>query len=121
MTKFDPLRVAQPRMNRRHFLYGASAGLFVLGTSHKFAWAQSPTQSVLSGTEFNLEIGEMPVNFTGRARTGIVVNGQVPAPLLRWREGETVTLRVANRLATRLSLIHISEPTRLLSISYAVF
>jgi len=104
MTKFDPLRAAQPRMNRRHFLYGASAGLFVLGTSHKFAWAQSATQSVLSGTEFNLEIGELPVNFTGRARTGIVVNGQVPAPLLRWREGDTVTLRVSNRLATRSSI-----------------
>ena len=104
MTKFDPLRVARPRMNRRHFLHGASAGLFVLGTSHKFAWAQSPTQSVLSGTEFNLEIGEMPVNFTGRARTGIVVNGQVPAPLLRWREGETVTLRVSNRLRARSSI-----------------
>jgi CopA family copper-resistance protein len=104
MTKFDPLRVARPRMNRRHFLQGASAGLFVLGTSYKFAWAQSATQSVLSGTEFNLEIGELPVNFTGRARTGIVVNGQVPAPLLRWREGDTVTLRVSNRLATRSSI-----------------
>jgi len=104
MTKFDPLRVARPRMNRRHFLHGTSAGLFVLGTSYKFAWAQSATQSVLSGTEFNLEIGELPVNFTGRARTGIVVNGQVPAPLLRWREGDTVTLRVSNRLATRSSI-----------------
>ncbi len=104
MTKFDPLRVAQPCMNRRHFLRGAGAGLFVLGTSRQLALAQSSTQSVLSGTQFNLEIGEMPVNFTGRARTGTVVNGQVPAPLLRWREGETVTLRVANRLATRSSI-----------------
>jgi CopA family copper-resistance protein len=104
MTKFDPLRVARPRMNRRCFLHSGGAGLFVLGTAHKFAWAQSATQSVLSGTEFNLEIGEMQVNFTGRARTATVVNGQVPAPLLRWREGDTVTLRVSNRLPTRSSI-----------------
>lgn len=104
MTKFDPLRAARPRMNRRHFLYGAGAGAFVLGVSRNLAWSQSATQSILSGTEFNLEIGEMPVNFTGRARTGTVVNGQVPAPLLRWREGDTVTLRVSNRLPTRSSI-----------------
>jgi CopA family copper-resistance protein len=103
MTKFDPLRVPRPCMSRRDFLYGA-AGLFVLGASGNRAWAQSATQSVLSGTEFDLQIAEMPVNFTGRARTGTVVNGQVPAPLLRWREGDTVTLRVSNRLPTRSSI-----------------
>jgi CopA family copper-resistance protein len=104
MTKFDPLRVPWPRMTRRNFLYGAGAGLFVLGAARNPAWPQSATQSVLSGTEFDLQLGEMPVNFTGRARTGTVVNGQVPAPLLRWREGDTVTLRVANRLPTRSSI-----------------
>jgi CopA family copper-resistance protein len=104
MTKFDHLRMASPGMTRRRFLWSAGAGLFVLGTSRQLAWSQSATQSVLSGTEFNLEIGEMPVNFTGRARTGTVVNGQVPAPLLRWREGDTVTLRVSNRLSTRSSI-----------------
>jgi CopA family copper-resistance protein len=104
MTKSVQSRVALPCMTRRHLLCGAGAGLFVLGTSSKLACAQSATQSVLSGTQFHLEIGEMPVNFTGRNRTGTVVNGQVPAPLLRWREGDTVTLRVANRLATRSSI-----------------
>lgn len=86
MTKFDHLRLASPGMTRRSFLWSAGAGMFVLGTCRDLAWPQSATQSVLSGTQFNLEIGEMPVNFTGRARTGTVVNGQVPAPLLRWRE-----------------------------------
>lgn len=104
MTKFDPSRVHWPRMTRRNFLHGAGAGLFVLGTSRNLAWSQSATQSVLSGTQFNLEIGEMPVNFTGHSRIGTVVNGQVPAPLLRWREGDTVTLRVSNRLAARSSI-----------------
>ena len=38
------------------------------------------------------------MNFTGKTRTAITVNGSVPAPLLRWREGTTVNLRVSNAL-----------------------
>jgi CopA family copper-resistance protein len=51
-----------------------------------------------TGTEFDLRIGETPVNFTGSPRTAVTVNGSIPAPALRWREGDTVTLRVANAL-----------------------
>jgi CopA family copper-resistance protein len=91
-----------PALSRRRFLAGA--GVFVLGASRKLAWAQAAPPAVLSGTEFDLEIGEMPVNITGKPRVGTVVNGQIPAPLLRWREGDTVTLRVANRLAARSSI-----------------
>lgn len=91
-------------MSRRRFLGSAGAGLFVLGASRNFAWPQSTTQSVLSGTEFDLQIGEMPVDFTGKRRVGTVVNGQIPAPLLRWRQGDTVTLRVRNRLSVRSSI-----------------
>ena len=54
--------------------------------------------------EFHLEIGETPVNFTGAARIATTVNGQVPAPLLRWREGDTVTLHVTNRLREQTSI-----------------
>ncbi|MBA3487726.1 MAG: copper resistance system multicopper oxidase, partial [Lysobacter sp.] len=53
---------------------------------------------VLSGTQFDLAIGETPMNFTGRTRTAVTVNGSLPAPILRWREGDMVTLRVANHL-----------------------
>src|SRR5688500_12886568 len=38
------------------------------------------------------------MNFTGRTRPAITVNGSLPAPLLRWREGTTVNLRVSNAL-----------------------
>ncbi len=46
----------------------------------------------------------MPVNFTGATRRATVVNGQLPAPLLRWRQGDTVTLRVRNALPVRSSI-----------------
>jgi FtsP/CotA-like multicopper oxidase with cupredoxin domain len=44
------------------------------------------------------------VNFTGRPRLATVVNGQLPAPLLRWRQGDLITLRVVNRLPVRTSI-----------------
>jgi hypothetical protein len=40
----------------------------------------------------------MAVNFTGRRSVTTAVNGSVPGPILRWREGDTVTLAVTNRL-----------------------
>lgn len=99
------LSSAPPRLSRRDFLYGAGAGVFVLSAARNLALAQDTSpRSVLTGTEFDLRIDSAPVNFTGAARTGVAVNGQIPAPLLRWREGDTVTLRVANRLASRASI-----------------
>lgn len=103
-TQADSSRGHGSTLSRRSFLRNAGAGLFVLGAARNLAWAQSATQSVLSGTQFDLQIGEAPVNFTGQPRIGTVVNGQVPAPLLRWREGDTITLRVANRLSARTSI-----------------
>ena len=51
-----------------------------------------------------LAIGERAANFTGRPRVATVVNGSLPAPTLRWREGDTVTIRVRNELAEPTSI-----------------
>jgi len=48
----------------------------------------------LKGKVFNLTIDEQRVNFTGRTRVATAINGTVSAPILRWKEGETVTLNV---------------------------
>jgi len=88
--------------SRRRFVQGLAAGGAAagLGLWPRASWAlASPGQAnVLSGTEFDLVIGETPANFTGRTRTAIAVNGSIPAPLLRWKEGTTVNLRVTNAL-----------------------
>jgi CopA family copper-resistance protein len=91
-------------LTRRHFLQSAGAGVFLLGAGRRVAAAPDVAANVLSGTQFDLRIGTSPVNFTGKSRVGTVVNGQVPAPLLRWREGDTVTLRVRNDLDGRSSI-----------------
>jgi CopA family copper-resistance protein len=91
-------------IRRRDFLTAAGAGTFMLGAPWRAGMAQRAGQSVLSGTDITLTIGPSTANFTGRERPSTVVNGQIPAPLLRLREGDTVTLRVRNELPTSSSI-----------------
>jgi CopA family copper-resistance protein len=94
--------------SRRTFVKGLAAGglLGGLGLWRPPVWAvSSPGQpQVLTGSDFELFIGETPVNFTGKPRTAMTINGSLPGPLLRWREGDTVTLRVKNALKDSTSI-----------------
>lgn len=93
---------------RRTVLKGlAAGGAFAgLGLWRQPVWAlTSPGQpTVLAGTEFDLTIDALEVDFTGQRRTAMAINGSIPGPLLRWREGDTVTLRVRNRLPVDTSI-----------------
>ncbi|EZP30340.1 copper resistance system multicopper oxidase [Pseudomonas sp. RIT288] len=94
--------------SRRTFVKGlAASGLLGgLGLWRAPVWALTPPGQIneLSGSEFELFIGETPVNLTGSPRTALTINGSLPGPLLRWREGDTVTLRVRNRLKDSTSI-----------------
>ena len=92
------------RPSRRTFVKGlaatgavASAGLLPASPAAASAARRAP-QGELSGSAFDLRIGETEVNITGRPRRALTVNGSLPGPILRWREGDTVTLRVTNTL-----------------------
>ena len=86
---------------RRRFVQGLAVGGVLTGLG---AWSPARAQSAnvasaeLRGTELELSVGETMVNLTGRATVGTVVNGSLPAPVLRWREGDTVRLHVRNTL-----------------------
>lgn len=91
------------QVSRRTFVKGLAVGGAAAGLglwrAPALAQGNPPVGwTALSGTEFDLRIGETPMNFTGSPRVAFTVNGSVPAPTLRWREGDTVTLRVANAL-----------------------
>jgi CopA family copper-resistance protein len=113
-NEFDrPTTGAVMVTSRRRFLQGLAAGGVLLGAAEwiKPVWARdesgrtaSGTAQVLSGTEFELTIAETPVNFTGAPRMATTVNGSIPAPTLRWREGDTVTIRVSNRMSRPTSI-----------------
>lgn len=80
---------------------GVAAGWLLTGAASAQATAAG---TVLSGTEFNLEVNTLEVNYTGARRVATAVNGQVPGPLLRWREGDTIIVRVTNRLTVPTSI-----------------
>ena len=100
-----------PNPPRRRFLQGLAAGGVLWGLSPwlKPAAAQAAATATgtapdLRGTQFDLTIAETPVNFTGRPRMATTINGSIPAPTLRWRAGDTVTLRVTNRMQVDTSI-----------------
>ncbi len=110
MSRF---RSAPARLNpsRRRFVQGLAGGALAALSARQFGWATAGVPSsadapgaVLTGTEFDLAIGALPVNFTGEPGIATAVNGRLPAPLLRWREGDTITLRVSNRLSAPTSI-----------------
>jgi CopA family copper-resistance protein len=96
------------KTSRRTFVKGLAAGgaAATLGLVPRLEAQPAPLQptGLLSGTEFDLRIGETAVNFTGNPRIAYTVNGSLPAPILRWREGDTVTLRVVNTLSEDASI-----------------
>jgi len=96
-------------LSRRRFvqgmaLGGAVAGLGLLRSSNVWALTSPGQPAVLSGTDFALDIAETPVNYTGASRLATTVNGGIPGPILRWKEGTTVNLRVTNRLHVPTSI-----------------
>ena len=112
--KYHPSFVlAIPDLPRRRFVQGLAAGGVLLGASAWSirGWAQNadadgglPGVPILRGTEFDLVVANTPVNFTGNPGMATAINGSIPAPTLRWREGETVTLRVTNKLPVSTSI-----------------
>ena len=104
----DSMTDAGVVLTRRRFVQGlavagAMSGLGLYGRVLAAATGQQAPQT-LSGSDFDLTIGEQPVNFTGVSRTATTVNGSLPAPILRWREGDSVTLRVTNLLRETSSI-----------------
>jgi CopA family copper-resistance protein len=92
-------------LKRRDFLRAATLG----GASAAFsstmpAWAQSVSPGVaqplptVSGPDIALSIGKVPVRVDGKVSRAIGINGTVPGPLIRLKEGQPARLRVTNTL-----------------------
>ena len=93
-----------PLLSRRTFVQGVAGSALLAGGARWPSARAALCGAVLSGTDFQLTIGALPVNYTGRPRMATAVNGQLPAPLMRWREGDMVTLRVTNHLPVPSSI-----------------
>lgn len=109
MTQSVPDQAHALRLSRRRFVQGLAAG-GVLATTP--IWLQAAINGktalgsapVLSGRVIDLVIDSTPVNFTGVTRMATTINGSIPAPTLRLREGDEVTIRVTNKLTVDTSI-----------------
>ena len=66
--------------------------------------ADAGSQIALSGDVIDLTISEQPFHLDGRTGTAMTINGTIPGPLIRLKEGQQVTLRVTNRLEESSSI-----------------
>lgn len=96
-------------ISRRRFVQGLAIGGAVAaldwGGRQAFGeTGQQHTPATLTSKDFELTIDSLPVKFSGRHSVATAVNGSVPGPILRWREGDTVTVAVTNRLKVPTSI-----------------
>ena len=104
-------------VNRRQFFRAAAlTGSGLALTQALPAWAASghgamagmtaadTAPGTLSGEDIALTIGRSAFTVGGRSGHAVTVNGSLPAPLIRLREGQTVRLSVTNTLSEDSSI-----------------
>lgn len=105
------------RIPRRHFLAGVAALTVNGGVLSRFALADggtpsgaarvSPELRVPEDGALDLVVDRTPMRIAGGiTRSAVTVNGTIPAPTLRMREGQDVVIRVHNRLRHEDTSIH---------------
>src|SRR3546814_11602931 len=98
------------QMERRRFVSGALGGGAAAAMSAWFpAWAQSVSSGItaplptVSGNDITLRIARQTMRIDGKVSRAIGINGTVPAPLVRLKEGQTARLTVGNDQIGRAS------------------
>jgi CopA family copper-resistance protein len=90
--------------SRRRFVQGVAGTALLASAARGFSRDTSDNAAVLVGPDFHLTVGTTRVSYTGVPRTATSVNGIVPGSLLRMRQGDEVTVRVTNTLASPTSI-----------------
>ncbi len=66
--------------------------------------ALGTVRAVAAMVEYHLTINEKAVNFTGKSRSAVSVNGSIPAPALTFREGDLARIHVTNAMKVESSI-----------------
>jgi len=91
--------------SRRKFVKGAAAAGLLAGLGGIVpTYARAGRQSYLSGNSIDLSIGEQEIEIGGRRASAIALNGTLPGPLIRLREGQNVVIRATNQLRESTSI-----------------
>ncbi|KQM20865.1 copper resistance system multicopper oxidase [Novosphingobium sp. Leaf2] len=98
-------------LDRRQVLRGATlAGSGLALSAYMPAWAQPVSAGIakplptVSGDDITLKVAHQMMMIDGRQSHAIGINGTVPAPLIRLREGQNVRLHVVNELDEETSI-----------------
>ena len=94
------------KLERRDFLRAAAIGGVGAAVARlKPAWAQTVSHgsagkgfTALSGNNIDLAVARTAFNVNGRTGHAISINGTIPAPLIRLREGERVVQLPTSRM-----------------------
>ncbi len=104
------MRISRGALDRRRFLrslaiLGGGAALADLLPAWALpAQAGERSPAALSGEDIHLKIGHASISVDGRASHAVTINGTVPGPLIRLKEGQTVRLHVSNGLEEETSI-----------------
>ncbi len=98
-------------LGRRALLRAAAVSGAGFGLAQALpAWAQPLSTGLarplptVSGSDISLAIGQVSVEVDGKVSRAIGINGTVPGPLIRLKEGQRVRLRVQNTLDEESSI-----------------
>lgn len=102
----NQLSVEKSVLSRRQFIEGMALGAMAISfgfsrTSIADAVEKSTGKSAIAQQLF---VGESSVNFTGKARKAVTINNSLPAPVLRFREGDELLIQVNNTLKEDTSI-----------------
>ena len=95
---------------RRLLSAGLLAGAGIAFPGLVPAWARSgspglvPDIPALRGEDIALKVGHSRLTVDGRSAHAVSINGTIPAPLIRLREGQNVRIAVTNTLAEDTSI-----------------
>ncbi|WP_418610861.1 copper resistance system multicopper oxidase [Gluconobacter cerinus] len=102
-NSFDPIRP----LTRRRFVTSLGAGACLSALPHKAQASTRASTGLLPSTPSNiwdLKVSRTHISLDGKSMHAPSIGGTVPGPILRWKQGETVTLNVSNALDETTSI-----------------
>ncbi|AZV38614.1 copper resistance system multicopper oxidase [Komagataeibacter xylinus] len=95
-------------LSRRRFVTGLGAGA-VMAALPRPLQAHTPTAGQIppmARARWNLRVGRSRIEIDHKMLHAPCIGGDVPGPILRWRQGDTVSINVTNTLADEDTSIH---------------
>ena len=83
---------------------GAALGALLPPWARSNAQGAPPSMPELSGDDIKLTIGHTPISIDGKSSHAVTINGTVPGPLVRLKQGQRARISVTNTLDEETSI-----------------